>query len=95
MWIARDKDGTLSLYRDKPVRAGIEPYRWWGDEVDGFDLDSSLFPNLTWEDEPIEVDLTIIEPFHFKLSDESKSIIEKNTGYSIDEIRKKNIFKNS
>lgn len=58
MWVARDKDGWggLHLWKVKPTRGN---YCWKtkysGD--DSFQLDDALFPDLKWEDEPIEVDL--------------------------------------
>ena len=60
MWLARDRNGWLYLFYEKPVR-----YRNLGwdladnDIIDPAFLDKSLFPNLTWDDEPIEVELKI------------------------------------
>lgn len=57
MWVARNKDGTLMFFSKKPNRAGDQ----WivDDNVYGFSckLDSSLFLDLIWENEPIEVTL--------------------------------------
>lgn len=55
MWIARDKDGTLTAFKDKPER---QLNKYWG--PDGFhsrDWKSLWqgFEDLTWEDEPIEI----------------------------------------
>lgn len=58
MWVARDKNGTLTLWvNEYPKRKyGIwialdeDDYEYWG-----VTIDNNLFPNLTWEDEPIEV----------------------------------------
>ena len=66
MWIARDKDGWLCLYEKKPWRQTCEQMWIDGDinfyldyKEDRFGcyeiLDSKLLPELTWEDEPIEV----------------------------------------
>ena len=56
MWVARDKDGTLSLFYYKPSRFldkfwttalwNKQPFRT---------LDQFLFPELTWYHEPIEL----------------------------------------
>lgn len=54
MWVARDKTGSLYLYKDKPLR-----------DLGMFVADRSLFmkvnkeefSDLKWEDEPIEVEL--------------------------------------
>ena len=57
MWIARDKDGELTLFSNKPHRYTEV---WWNDEFnDTMILNQNMFPNLTWEDEPIEVELVI------------------------------------
>lgn len=54
MFVARDKDNSLYLYYTKPTRINEE---WVAD--DGFLINSELFPELKWEDEPIEVELLI------------------------------------
>lgn len=56
MFVARDKDGELTLFPAKPVRACGDS--WWDDQTERFFLlEPWLFPDLTWEDEPIEVEL--------------------------------------
>ena len=61
IWIARNKDGTLEVYVEKPVRkktcfeesqSGL--YKGWIGH-----LDEALYPELTWENSPKE--LTIKE----------------------------------
>lgn len=55
LWVARDCNGELYLYNEKP-----EYYNnlevWF---IGGIcsKLDNNFLPNLTWEDEPIEVEL--------------------------------------
>ena len=62
MWIVRDKDGRLFLFTFvKPVRKD-EDGCWVKDEHCGelagsIRLDDNLFPQLTWDDEPMEVGL--------------------------------------
>ena len=64
MWVARDKDGTLNLWFNKPKRA----VNFWycQQKQDGWkatkefiqnkhEIDGKQFPKLTWEDEPINV----------------------------------------
>lgn len=56
-WVARDNNGKLYIYSDKPERYN-KGLRW----VMGcafLPLSSGLFPDLTWESDPIEVELTI------------------------------------
>ena len=60
MWIARDKNRELWLYDEKPTRE--EKYSCWINKSsitnEGIGtLDDTMFPELKWEDEPMEVDL--------------------------------------
>ena len=54
-WIARDKSGELYLYNEKP-----EFYNdckvWFAGGIIA-KLDNNLFPDLTFEDEPLEAEL--------------------------------------
>jgi hypothetical protein len=66
MWIARDKDGQLTLFTNKPHRCtdvGWDNESWDVVSMDEFTdmmiLNPTLFPNLTWKNEPIEVELTL------------------------------------
>ena len=59
-WVVRDSFG-LEFYRRKPYRVIGEISHWTdklGPNSEWF-LDESLFPELKWEDDPIEVELTI------------------------------------
>jgi hypothetical protein len=60
MYVARDKDGTLCVFFSKPVK-GYFVKSWKSVSLylrDYFELDSSLFPEVSWEDEePTEVEL--------------------------------------
>lgn len=58
MWIARDEDKSLWLFKEKPIRG--ENNKWGVLKRNGYvgeliDIDS--FQELEWEDEPIEVEL--------------------------------------
>lgn len=58
MWIARDKDGTLWLFvKNFPYRRSS----YWEDYIDldesKVELDSTLYPNITWENNPEEVQI--------------------------------------
>ncbi len=56
MYVARDKNGTLWLYSEKPHReddCGV----WFSDTLNIMALNREEFPQLKWEDEPIEVKL--------------------------------------
>lgn len=59
MWIARDKNGWLFLHEFKPHRDSDE---WLSDNTESCgSILGDLFPNLKFEDEPIEVELRIKE----------------------------------
>ena len=54
LWVARDKNGFLFAYEDKPTRCDNQK-EWIGRFFSS--MKNSYFPNLTWEDDPIEVEL--------------------------------------
>lgn len=56
LWVAREKRGGLFLYETKPILDydfGI----WFTDSDCMGTISKNLFPELKWEDEPIEVEL--------------------------------------
>lgn len=56
LYVARDKNGSLYLYGNKPKKHSII----WTNLGFVERLDSNLFPEVKWEDEePTEVELTI------------------------------------
>ena len=50
LWVARDKNGFLFAYEDKPTRWDIRK-EWIGRLL--CSMKNSYFPELKWEDEPI------------------------------------------
>ena len=61
-WIARDQgirdtEGALFLYVNKPFSTGGI---WYGGEV-FYTIDNRLFPEVTFENSPMEVELKLIE----------------------------------
>lgn len=63
-WVARDQvegeDGTnLYLGYNKPRKVGKEPFVAWCDFGDFIGLPKDMFQELTFESEPIKVELTI------------------------------------
>lgn len=57
MYVARDKDGDLYLYKDHPIKCS-ESWQPSKTSNDGIKLYPSLFPEVKWEDEePTEVEL--------------------------------------
>ena len=61
MQIARDKDGTLRLFDTIPVK---HEEGYWTSPRGYYDieLNSSLFPEVTWENSPKKVEL-VVEDF--------------------------------
>lgn len=61
-WVARDEVAIRpTLYTSKPLRQkkGFENGYWeYGMQI-GLSLDPNLFPDLTWDDDPQEVELII------------------------------------
>lgn len=56
MWIARDEDGMLCIYRHKPSK-GYETWIENPEEIDGMCIiPENYFPEVRWEDaEPREL----------------------------------------
>lgn len=62
MWIAKNKDGRVGLFTDRPFR--YNDCQWatkhgWYMQLD--DTESSNFLTLSWDNEPIEVSLVPTE----------------------------------
>ena len=61
-WVARQPDGSLWLFAEKPYFNRC--FNEWGTAIDeerelGDITDSTIFSDLTWESEPVEVELLI------------------------------------
>lgn len=59
-WVARDKEADeliLVLGKEKPSR--METYWFAGFSWGYTPIHDDIFPELTWESEPVEVELTI------------------------------------
>lgn len=57
MWIARDKNDCLFLYKSKPIKnLELNSLQWETAYPDALILDPDLFPSVKWEDnEPTKV----------------------------------------
>lgn len=55
LWVARDWGGMLFAYFIKPIRD--KAWKEWDSDKVSLSIDDSFFPELKWEDEPIEVEL--------------------------------------
>lgn len=54
-WVAREKDGSINVFKDKPIRNNGQWYDinkscYWRP------INDDAFPKLKWEDEPLEID---------------------------------------
>lgn len=65
MWIARDKDGELYLYIDKPDRNEQRFFKYPFVEIQ-----KKYFPSLTWENSPQKVTVELAEVVHGHLGTE-------------------------
>ena len=63
-WLVRDKDDFTAIYKVKPVRGktewldGTHPSNS-GESSYVLSFSEFMFPEVTWENEPIEVEITI------------------------------------
>lgn len=59
-WVARDKEGDIFLYKHQPKRIYDGEYsRWEEDIICTHSLPCELFPNLTWDSDPLPVEIII------------------------------------
>lgn len=61
LWISRDEDGFLGLYRTQPFLNKRDRYNeeWDGDYISP--LPKSFFQEVTFENSPQEVELKLVE----------------------------------
>lgn len=57
-WITRDKDGSLYLWRNKPIRQNNEDRFMYGGYIG--ELTQDLYPEITFENSPQEVEIKLI-----------------------------------
>ena len=60
MWLARDKDGTITLFPyEKPHKGNIE---WFPNHEEYMILNKNMFPEVKWSDnKPTKVKLEIVK----------------------------------
>ena len=62
LWIARDEDGRLYLHSIKPYLRNVKSSAYWDNEVGNWmQLRETDFPEVTFEDSPKEIEITVIE----------------------------------
>ena len=75
LWVARDKNGFLFAYEGKPTRCDNQR-EWLGRFL--CSMKNSYFPELKWEDEPIEVELrTAITDLDEKAKEYANNVTDK------------------
>ena len=58
LWVARDEDGRLYLHPIKPYLRNVKPSAYWNNEDENWmQLRETEFPELTFENSPMEVRL--------------------------------------
>lgn len=57
IWIARNSDGTLELYHEKPIRGNTHFKASENGYMKGWIdcLDDEMYPQVTWENSPKEM----------------------------------------
>ena len=61
LWIARAESGYLKLYQTEPQQevSMLTGSIYWNDRLDSYKIDDRLFPEVTFENSPMEVELKI------------------------------------
>lgn len=57
-WIARDKDGDLAMYDVEPTE---NAFGCWEPSGNEYKIDWRLFPEVTFENSPHEIELKLME----------------------------------
>ena len=69
LWIARDKDGLLTIYNEKPELHYGE--YWDGDyNTQVIDIPKEMFPEITFENSPQEVKIKLKNKLSFEEMEE-------------------------
>lgn len=70
LWIARDADKTLCLYKTKPWKRVNEDYHKneFDCDDDFLTIDDKFFPEVTFENSPQEVELKLVDNHDGKTS---------------------------
>ena len=63
MWIARSEYGDLTLFQTEPSQevSMLTGSRYWNDRLKSYKISDDLFPEVTFENSPMEVELKLIE----------------------------------
>lgn len=61
LWIARDEDGSLFMYREKPILYNSRWRNGYAHSKHCFVLPENIFPEVTFENSPQEVKIELVE----------------------------------
>ena len=62
MWICREDDGALYLFERKPTKIEIFDDTWmWMCDQGMMRIHKDIFPEVTFENSPMEVELEVIK----------------------------------
>ena len=76
LWVARDWGGMLFAYFTKPIRDTV--WKEWDSDKVSLSIDDSFFPELKWEDEPLEVELRpVITDLDTKAHEYANNVTDK------------------
>lgn len=59
MWVARDKNYCLFLYEEKPHLETYDNINEWVSDGNCYVFDGNLFPDITFENSPREIEITL------------------------------------
>lgn len=75
LWVARDWGGMLFAYFNKPIRDTV--WKEWDSDKVSLSIDDSFFPELKWEDEPLEFELRpLVTDLDTKAQEYSNSVTD-------------------
>lgn len=62
MFVARDESSALYLFEKMPHRGNIyNKFDWLSDGSGLVQINKELFPNLSWNDEPLEIEIRQVD----------------------------------
>ena len=74
---AMDSEWALDAYFNKPIRDTVR--KEWDSDIVSLRIDDSFFPELNWEDEPIEFELRpAITDIEAKANEYANSVTDKD-----------------
>ena len=76
LWIAREGDGYLWLFSQKPTRHGLEWFLF-PNRHGGVKMDSISFPSVTFENSPQQVELKLCNTDFDRILEENKDVLKR------------------